>query len=303
MIFSELYSAYYNAVAAVLKEACEHPLTSGDIRTIAVQKAFGESLLSIEPALKEEHWQLLQGDGTTPIMHVPTMPLTTLQKRWLKAIFFDPRVRLFADALPEYPEVDPLFRPGDVCLFDRYSDGDPYEDERYIRHFRLILDAIKNKTSLDIESSNRKGNVVKLTLIPEYLEYSEKDDKFRMIASGKKSVRYINMGRIISCRISSRPMEYDPGKKKSAEHETVVLELYDRRNALERVLMHFAHFEKEAEKLDQDRYRLRITYDKNDETEMVIRILSFGPMLKVLSPSHFTELIKQRLIQQRNCGL
>ena len=89
---------------------------------------------------------------------------------------------------------------------------------------------------------------------------------------------------------------------RSTENETVELELYDRRNALERVLMHFAHFEKEAERMDQDRYRLRITYDKSDETEMVIRILSFGPMLKVTSPSHFTELIKQRLIQQKNCG-
>ena len=39
-----------------------------------------------------------------------------------------------------------------------------------------------------------------LTLIPEYLEYSEKDDKFRLIAAGRKNVLYINLGRIMSCR-------------------------------------------------------------------------------------------------------
>ena len=75
MIFSELYSAYYNTVAAVLKEACDHPLEKGELRSIVCQKAFGESVLNIEPSLAEERWQLLKADGTTPIRHIPTMPL------------------------------------------------------------------------------------------------------------------------------------------------------------------------------------------------------------------------------------
>lgn len=301
MIFSELYSAYYNVVAAILSEACKHPIKTSDIHGIIACKAFGESIINIEPALKEERWQLLRRNGTTPIIHAPTMPLTTLQKRWLKAISLDPRVRLFTDTIPDYPDVEPLFRPEDVQLFDRYTDGDPYDDERYIHNFRLILNAIKTRTPLDIESVNRKGSMVRMTLTPEYLEYSEKDDKFRIIASGRKSVVYINLGRIISCRESTRHIDYGTSKTEADERETVELELYDQRNALERVLMHFAHFEKQVEKLDHDRYRLCITYDKSDETEMVIRILSFGPMLRVMSPTHFVDLIRQRLIQQKGC--
>ena len=303
MIFSELYSAYYNAVAAVLKEACNRKLSPADVREIASQKAFGESLLNIEPALRGQKWQLLLPDGSTPIRHAPSMPLTTLQKRWLKAVSLDPRVRLFPETIPDYPEVEPLFYPGDVLAFDRYGDGDPYEDENYIRRFRLILDAVEKKTPLDIESVNRKGSPVKYAVMPSYLEYSEKDDKFRLIAFGRRGQICINLGRITSCRASARPPQYDPAKSRTPARETVELELYDQRNAPERVLMHFAHFEKEAEKLDGDRYRLRITYDKEDETEMVIRILSFGPMLKVVSPARFTELIKQRLLMQKNCGL
>ena len=61
--------------------------------------------------------------------------------------------------------------------------------------------------------------------------------------------------------------------------------------------------EKEAEKLDEKHYRISVVYDKDDETEMVIRILSFGPMIKVTAPQHFVELIKQRLIRQKSCGL
>ena len=40
-----------------------------------------------------------------------------------------------------------------------------------------------------------------------------------------------------------------------------------------------------------------------DETEMVIRLLSFGPMVKVIAPESFVDLIKKRLVDQKSCGL
>ena len=79
----------------------------------------------------------------------------------------------------------------------------------------------------------------------------------------------------------------------------VELELTDERKALERVLMHFAHFEKQAERLDDQRYRVRITYQEEDETEMLIRILSFGPVVRVTAPDHFVGLMRERLRWQR----
>ena len=79
----------------------------------------------------------------------------------------------------------------------------------------------------------------------------------------------------------------------------VELELTDERKALERVLMHFAHFEKQAERLDDQRYRVRITYQEEDETEMLIRILSFGPVVRVTAPDHFVGLMRERLRRQR----
>jgi predicted DNA-binding transcriptional regulator YafY len=68
-------------------------------------------------------------------------------------------------------------------------------------------------------------------------------------------------------------------------------------------MLHFAHFEKQAQRLGDDQYLLHLKYDKDDETEMVIRVLSFGPCVKVLEPQHFAELIRERLITQKNCGL
>jgi len=302
-VFSELYGAYYNAVAAILRAACDHPLRLGELRAVLAQKAFGESALAIEPALREERWQLLSPDGTTPLRHAPTLPLTLLERRWLKAIALDPRIRLFPGEIPDDPGVEPLFSPRDFEVFDRYRDGDPFTDEEYIRNFRLILEAIRTRTPLTIDARNRKGSVIRRTLLPEYLEYSEKDDKFRLIGSADRFGSTVNLGRILRCEKSGAPIDPETVRPVQRERRTVVLELYDRRNALERVLMHFAHFEKEAERLGEDRYRLTVTYDKDDETEMVIRVLSFGPMVRAVAPEHFTALIRDRLIRQKSCGL
>jgi len=64
-------------------------------------------------------------------------------------------------------------------------------------------------------------------------------------------------------------------------------------------MMHFAHFEKQAERLDDLHYRILITYNKEDETEMIIRILSFGPVIRVKAPGSFVRLIRERLQRQQ----
>lgn len=130
MIFSELYSAYYNTVAKILKTAVGHPLNKNELRMIIEENAFGESILNIEPALTDERWQLLSKDGSTKLENTPTMPLTALQKRWLKSVSLDPRIQLFDVSFPDLSDVEPLFSRNDYCVFDRYSDGDPYEDEK-----------------------------------------------------------------------------------------------------------------------------------------------------------------------------
>ena len=294
MIYSELYSAYYNAVAAVLKKACSGPVAPADIRRIAAEKAFGESVMTIESALTGGRWPLLKADGTTPLRHAPTMPLTTLQRRWLKALSLDPRIRLFPGALPDDPETPPLFRPEDIRVFDRYTDGDPYEDENYIALFRQILDAVKTGKCLKIEYTNRNGPQYR-PVCPERLEYSEKDDKFRLAGTSYGRKVFINLSRIERCRVTDRTAPSGPVK--APPPRTAEMEVFDRRNALERVLMHFAHFEKRAERLDGDRYRVLVTYEKEDETEMVIRILSFGPLIRVLSPD-LKALVRDRILRQ-----
>ena len=297
MIFSELYSAYYNAVAKIIAQAVKGELDEKSLSETVKQAAFSESSLSVVPALKGEKWQLLRHDLSTPIKHIPALPLTVLQKRWLKSMLLDKRIALFGVQIKGLEDTKPLFTEQDICVYDKYQDGDDYESPEYIANFRLILSALREKRRIAVTMITRRNLKTRVTVMPQRLEYSEKDDKFRLICHGFREHSVINLGRITECVICENDsIAFSMPKPK--EKRSVTLELTDERNALERVMLHFAHFEKQAERIGESRYKLTLVYDPDDETELVIRILSFGPMVRVSSPARFVGLIKERLIKQ-----
>ena len=87
----------------------------------------------------------------------------------------------------------------------------------------------------------------------------------------------VNMARIRSCELLE---EYDPASVNvpKGHLKELTLLLHDERNGLERVLLHFSHFEKETQKL--------------------IRVLSFGPVLEVVAPGMFRQLMRNRIQKQ-----
>lgn len=301
MIFSELYSAYYNTVAGILTKAFDSEITEDELRRQVLKNAFSESVLTIIPALKNGKWPLLNSDLSPVIRHIPTMPLTTLEKRWLKSIADDPRIKLFDAAIPDFDDVEPLFTHEDYKIYDQYGDGDPYEDETYIKNFRTIHKAIKEELPVKITMINRHGKQVWVRFYPKGFEYSIKDDKIRVIATGCKFKQF-NLGRIETCEFYTGAGSWKEVPK-AERIKDLTLTIINQRNALERAMLHFAHFEKQAERIDENRYALHLKYYENDETELVIRVLSFGPYVKVEEPQSFVNLIKERLISQKSCGL
>ena len=132
MLFSEIYGSYFNVVAAVLSEASDGKLTDRRMTELVWEKAFAESALAIPAALKSGTWPLLDQEYHSILHHKPTMPLTMLQKRWLKALLSDPRIALFDPDTTGLEDVDPLYAQDTFILFDQYADGDPYGDPAYI---------------------------------------------------------------------------------------------------------------------------------------------------------------------------
>ena len=296
MLFHEIYGSYYHTVSLILKEAVRGTLTKKRMSELVQENAFGESFLSIPDGLTGEQWRLLHKDYTTPLTAEPSMPLTTLQKRWLKAMLLDPRIRLFDPDPTGLEDIKPLFKPEMFVFFDRYTDGDPYRDEKYIRNFRTVLNAIWEKKDLSVCYKTQSGFSQTLDVTPHYLEYSEKDDRFRLYAAGKYRMWILNLSRIIDCSPVDagvlRPL-------RSAREQKLSFELVNERNALERVLLHFSHLKKETKRLDRKKYRVTLYYDAQDETEILIRILSFGPRIRVTEPQKMIHLLRERIERQR----
>ena len=93
--FNEIYGTYFNVVSSILRQAQEKQLTKDSLELLAREQAFADSCLTIPKALQDGSWPLLQKDMTTPLRHAPAMPLTTLQRRWLKSLLTDKRIQLF----------------------------------------------------------------------------------------------------------------------------------------------------------------------------------------------------------------
>ena len=230
------------------------------------------------------------------------MPLTLLQKRWLKAILMDERIKLFDIEVEGLDDIEPLFTKDDYRIYDKYLDGDNYNDEEYVKRFKTILYAVHNKLPIKAEMINRKGNAIKATFIPKKIEYSEKDDKFRVLGSGSRFITTINIARLTKCTLYEGKYEDRPSLRVS-RRSSITMMVKDERNALERTMLHFAHFEKQVEKIDNKNYKVIIKYDSDDEPEMVIRVLAFGPLVEVVEPLDFRELIKNKLKKQLSCEL
>lgn len=297
MLFNEVYGSYFNAVASILAEACDGTLTAGKMDAIVREKAFAESALSIPASLMSGEWPLLDSDYHSVIRHSPTMPLTNLERRWLKSLISDPRIALFSPSVAGLEDVEPLY-PADVFVkFDQYADGDPFEDSTYIACFHKVLQAIQEQRKLRVRFHGRTGAGYSKECFPFRLEYSAKDDKFRVLTKENKRFTTINMARIHSCEILEEHFSGVTELPRKSSKELTLL-LHDERNALERVLLHFSHFEKETRKLNDEAYQIRLRYDQDDETEMLIRVLSFGPVLEVKTPLAFVELMRERISKQ-----
>ena len=308
MLFSEIYSAYYNTVASIISCSQQGKLDSDLLFKIVKESAFPESFMTIGSALETGRWPLIKKDYNTNIQNIPTMPLSILQKRWLKALCNDKRIKLFVDdevlakLKLQLRDVEPLFTENDYYLYDKYSDGDPYDDSEYIKNFRTVLEAIHQKKTISVEYTGRFGQQKRFIYAPCKIEYSEKDDKFRIISKVRNRHSILNIARINSCELTENSKVDDISEEDLPENRrtSVILEIYDERKAMERVMLAFAHFEKSAVQISDDVYQLTLNYDSFDETELVVRVLSFGPMVKVIEPQSFVKLIQERIESQIN---
>lgn len=314
-LFSEIYSCYYQVLRHLLSE--KDAVTMQDIRARISDEGFEESMLSIIPKLEDGSWNLFRKNGDLYLSRLTSssflQPLSELEKSYLKALLSDPRIGLFLD-LEQRKSLDhmlsgitPLWRQEHFCYYDRFADADPYQDETYRHNFRTLLQAQKNGQYVDIDYTSPNGRRVHHHYVPARLEYSVKNDKFRLLAlkhgdRQKMRLEILNIARMQNVTLLPKKYASDIDLntviRSSYYKEPLKLHIADKRNAPERAMLHFANYEKNTSKIDENTYECLIYYNQTMETELLIEVMSFGPMLTVIGNDRFLNLLKARLQRQ-----
>lgn len=314
-LYSELYNSYYNIIHKLL--CLDTPFSKEQLGSAIADNGFGETMLYLIPKISSGEWGFFVKDNDVYISTLnnkPDLVLTLLQKRWLKALLRDKRIRLFLDEEDikvldsVLKDIEPLYSQDDFHIYDQFNDGDDYENDEYIRNFRTILSAIKEGQFLNIEFRSHRDKRIHYRYLPCRLEYSIKNDRFRLLAleaRGRSNYVFhtINLSRIISLSETGRYADSIPDINEYITmdyyHEPVTLLITNERNALERAMLQFANYKKNTTRLDDDTYKCEIYYNKSNETELLIEVLSFGPAIKVIGNEHFLGLLKARLRKQK----
>lgn len=300
MIFHEIYSSYYAAVEQMISLALENKLNKSSAWDICNQAAFKESFELIWTAITAESWRVLPLKGKLPYRHTPNRPLTFLERRWLKAILSDTRIKLFNIKVDGLDNIEPLFTPQDWYIANTYSDGDPYNSPEYITHFQIILKAFRNHTWLSIDMTNQAEKATHVYIQPQNIEYSMRDDKFRVLCTPQSEVDIINIGRIKQCTVCTDKPIIKQRYKRAESLSELVLAVSDTRNGLERVMTRFSAYDKSLEKQSENYYRLTVHYHPDEQSDLLLQVMSFGPVVRVMEPVTFANKIKERLADQLN---
>lgn len=297
MIFNEVYGCYYNAVSKIIENAIDGELTDRKLNDLSKQYAFEESNLTIVPSIKNQQWQLIDENMKTPILNKPRMPLTMIEKRWLKTISNDSKFKLFNENTEKMDNIEPLYNSDDIVYFDRYTDGDDFESPVYIEKFRNIVYAIENQLMVKVKYKTRKNPIRKRKYCPIKIEYSDKDDKFRVICGQNEYISTLNIDRIVELEVLDEHFNSSE-KICKKEKNQLILEIIDERNALERVMMKFACYKKQVERVSDDKYLMTMDYNEEDETDILIQIMNFGSLVNIKSPSKLKIEMRNRLKKQ-----
>lgn len=320
MIFHEVYGAYFRTVGQIVNAILEsndqperHGIGYDRFCEIVDEYAFRESsgvksassnLLA--NAIDNNTYQgvvnakIEQGKTiySTFLKHKVRMPLTTLEKRWLKTISEDPRVRLFDCKFPDLSDVEPLYRTEDIYYCGQYSLGDDYGSEKYVSIFKEVFKAIKEKRYLNITYASLHEGIFCGIVEPQRLQYSIKEDRFRLFALLNGELRTFNLSRIQSCEAGGKLGIVSSQQYPETAYAEVLLS--NRRSTLERFLLYFSNYERRTKLLDNGLFHVRVDYPKQDETEVLVNILSFSPMAKIIAPEEMKEKFIERIQRQKD---
>ena len=218
------------------------------------------------------------------------VPLSTGEIQWLNNILNSPKARLFLSEgeigalLKKYAVNEKMFDIYKVNCFNLHRENCGfYETKRSSEIFSEILKAIKEKKKIKIKyDSIYEKKEYNEIYCPLGIEYSKRDDTFRIITACGKDFFVLNLERILECKIIDKSFKKEKYKNiieqsRDSQKRKITIKFADKKNVPDRILTEFAPFKKVCvfDKKTQT-YIMELWYDETDTFEIAIRILSYG---------------------------
>lgn len=263
------------------------------------------------------------------------LPLTRIEIRWLLTVLDDPLAEIFLEKewitglknlLNRVSCADGAFPMQSIYYFDRYHLNRDCESEEpgisepvrmtegERKYLRQVYRAMKSEKKIRVLFRNWKGEERTVICAPVWMEYSRRDDLFRIwyVNHKVKKIMKINLSRIVDLTIlQDSRYRYHLDREKELLDEAyqksmtrIKVEFYQgTRNLPDRILTEFSLWKKKCVyDIQTEKYTMTLHYPTEDEKEILVRLLGYGPYIRILAEddNYVLKEIKRRLSVQRD---
>lgn len=237
-------------------------------------------------------------------LYKDVVPLSTMEIRWLKTIIHDKdnRIALFMSA-PEIAALEELLNRHaptlsplpmeNVVFFDRFHF--PEHNQKHMASvLATLLEGIYDQKTVRIKYHTMKNRVKIGEFRPIVLEFSKRNNRFQGFFQecGSDRIYTMNLSRIETADETETLFDYVSAERALLSYReenaaSVTVEFYDVRNIADRILTEFSPWKKLCSyNPETELYTLTIFYQKQDEVDLVIRLLGYGGNLRFTDKEH-----------------
>ncbi|MBW6409058.1 WYL domain-containing protein [Clostridium weizhouense] len=249
-----------------------------------------------------KYYSILNNKDSIPIK----VRFSKLEKSWLNGMTKEPVVQalLGKETLEKLEAGLAEVKAGSNQVIEFTNKGKNDFDvdlEKLSKDFYTILEGIINEKPILYSNVDKNGNEYNNQLaLPIRIEYSLKDDKFRasLYSLEEKRSIMVNLHTLKEVKIAqnfnSKVKKEDVIKnlkEKKYSKIPITIELEDIRGAMERCFMSLSSFERNSRIISENKYEIDIYYYTFEEDEVIRKIMSLGPYVKVKSPSRVRDIV------------
>ncbi|MCM1990243.1 WYL domain-containing protein [Oceanirhabdus seepicola] len=234
-----------------------------------------------------------------------------VEKQWMKRLIEEPMVKvLLGDTLVLKLEeaLNDVEGIGNIDMIERTytANNDVSIDySKFHDDFHTILEGIVQNKPIRYSNVDKWGRRYENKLsLPIRIEYSLKDDKFRIsmysleenrpIMVNLHTIEKVELVHDMKPNIDKQEVLKLLKENKYAK-EPIVIEVTDERGAMERCFMCFSGFERTSRFLGDNKYEIKLNYYTFEEDDVIRKLIALGPFVKVISPHRIIDVVVRKI--------